>query len=141
MNSHGQRLSEVCYFISCSLYLLVCFNRAPTLRRHICARSRYHWWTLCLNGECTVASAQPIVGDGPLILLDGKSHSIHLCGKVAATCLSIDSLIVKNRFLLLPNDMLVMIKDFRLSHINFVHDQELLSSNEETAAGDTSDMT
>lgn len=34
-----------------------------------------------------------------------------------------------------------MIKDFGLSHISFVRVQELLSSNKETAAGDTSDMT
>jgi len=34
-----------------------------------------------------------------------------------------------------------MIKDFGLSHISFVRVQELLSSNKETAAGDTEDMT
>ena len=39
-------------------------------------RSSLHSWTLYLNGGRTVVGARHIVGDGLLVLLDGRSHSI-----------------------------------------------------------------
>lgn len=54
-------------------------------------RSSLHSWTLYLNGGRMVVGARPIVGDGLLVLLDGKSHSIYWREEVGATRLLIDA--------------------------------------------------
>lgn len=55
------------------------------------ARSSANSWTLYLNGGRTEVGARPIVGDGLLVLLNGKSHSVYWREEVGATRLLIDS--------------------------------------------------
>ena len=55
------------------------------------ARSSATSWTLYLNGGRTMVGARSISGDGLLVLLDGKSHSVYWREEVGATRLLIDS--------------------------------------------------
>ncbi|KAF8329498.1 acetyl CoA carboxylase [Cantharellus anzutake] len=54
-------------------------------------RSSLTSWTLYLNGGRTEVGARPIAGDGLLVLLDGKSHSVYWREEVGATRLLVDS--------------------------------------------------
>jgi acetyl-CoA carboxylase / biotin carboxylase 1 len=55
------------------------------------ARSSSTSWTLYLNGGRTMVGARSLAGDGLLVLLDGKSHSVYWREEVGATRLLIDS--------------------------------------------------
>ena len=54
-------------------------------------RSSLTSWTLYLNGRRTEVGARPIAGDGLLVLLDGKSHSVYWREEVGATRLLVDA--------------------------------------------------